>query len=49
MAALITVLIRILQVVFVVGMAGSVLVIILSGVEDVETMFDSSDEPPSAH
>lgn len=36
--------IEVLEVLFLVGMAGSALVIILSGVEDVETMFDSSDE-----
>jgi hypothetical protein len=37
--------IEVLEAVFVIGMAGSVLVIILSGIEDVETMFDSGDEP----
>jgi hypothetical protein len=36
--------IEILEALFVVGMAGSALVIILSGVEDVETMFETSDE-----
>ena len=36
--------IQILEGLFLVGMAGSALVIVLSGVEDVETMFDSSDE-----
>ncbi len=35
--------IKILEWLFVIGMAGSAVVILISGVEDVETMFESSD------
>ena len=44
MSTLVSIVIQVLEVLFVVGMAGSVLVIILSGVEDVETMLDTSDD-----
>ena len=47
MTTLISVLIQILQVMFVVGMIGSALVIVISGVEDVETMLDIGDDQPS--
>jgi hypothetical protein len=40
--------IRILEAMFAIGILGSILVILISGVEDVETMFDTTDDS-SAH
>ena len=36
-------LIKILEWLFVIGMAGSAIVIIISGIEDVQTMFETTD------
>jgi len=44
MATLITVIVRVLETMFVIGMAGSAVVIVLSGIEDVETMLDIGDD-----
>jgi len=44
MTTLITVVVRVLETLFVVGMAGSAVVIVLSGIEDVETMLDMGDD-----
>lgn len=47
MSLLVTVGIRVLEAMFAIGLLGSVLVILVSGVEDVETMFDTSDDSPA--
>ncbi|MGB8006506.1 MAG: hypothetical protein WCF48_05200 [Terriglobales bacterium] len=39
-----TVLVRILEFMFVAGWAGSVIVLLLTGAEDVETLLDRKDE-----
>ena len=44
MSTLISIVVQVLEGMFVVGMAGSLLVIILTGVEDVETMLDTSGD-----
>ena len=46
MWTLVTFGIEFLEALFVVGMVGSALVIVLSGVEDVETMFEMGDDQP---
>ena len=48
MNPVVTVCIRILEVLFAIGCVGSVVVIILSGVEDVETIFSSQEEEEPA-
>jgi hypothetical protein len=45
MGSILEVLVRLLELLFAVGCCGSVIVILLSGIEDVETIF-SHDEPP---
>jgi len=45
MDALVALLIRLLEALFAIGWIGSVLVILLSGVEDVATVFESDPEP----
>ncbi|MDP9269214.1 MAG: hypothetical protein M3P27_12935 [Acidobacteriota bacterium] len=44
MSTLVSIIIQVLEAMFVVGMAGSALVIILTGVEDIETMLDIGDD-----
>ncbi len=39
-----TFLVKILEYMFVVGWAGTALVLLLTGIEDVETLLDRSDE-----
>ncbi len=41
---LLTVLVRVLEFMFVAGWAGSAIVLILTGFEDVETLLDREDE-----
>ena len=47
MSLLVVVAIRILEGMFALGILGSVLVILVSGVEDIETMFDTTGDVPS--
>lgn len=47
MTILVVVMIRVLEAMFAIGILGSALVIVVSGVEDAETMFDSTDDSPS--
>lgn len=44
MGLVVTVVVRILEGMFVVGWAGTVLVLILSGIEDLETLLGKEDE-----
>lgn len=46
MNPVLAVLIQILETLFVIGMIGSGIVILLSGIEDVENLFEE-DEPPA--
>ena len=48
MNSVVSVCIQILEVLFAIGCVGSVVVIILSGVEDVETIFSSQEEEEQA-
>ena len=41
MGLLVTVLVRILEAMFVIGGVGSFVVLVLSGIEDMETLFES--------
>jgi hypothetical protein len=43
MGVLVTIGIRVLEAMFVVGGVGSVIVLILSGIEDIETLMGSED------
>jgi hypothetical protein len=43
MAALISVAIRVLDTMFIVGMIGSAVVVLISAVEDLETLFGSEE------
>ncbi|HVP42173.1 MAG TPA: hypothetical protein VMS96_02010 [Terriglobales bacterium] len=45
MAVVISGLIRLLELLFVLGCCGSLAVILLSGIEDVETIFNREKEP----
>jgi hypothetical protein len=45
MQLLVAVVIRLLEAMFVIGGIGSFLVLILSGIEDLETLFGRSEEP----
>jgi hypothetical protein len=45
---LVAVLIRILEIMFVAGALGSFLVLVLSGIEDLETLFGFGHKPGSA-
>jgi hypothetical protein len=47
MSLLIVIAVRVLEAMFALGMLGSLFVILVSGVEDVETMFDTTDDIPS--
>ncbi len=44
MSFVVTVLVRILEGMFVVGAAGSVIVLVLSGIEDLQLLFGREDE-----
>lgn len=48
MDALVGFLVRLLELLFAVGWIGSLLVIILSGIEDVETVFEGSPTPEAS-
>ena len=39
--------VRVLETMFAVGMAGSVIVLILTGIEDIETLFGSDEDEHS--
>jgi hypothetical protein len=45
---LVRVVIYILEIMFIVGMIGSAVVILMTGVEDVETLFESEEPTPPA-
>ena len=45
MQLLVAIGIRLLEAMFVIGAIGSFLVLVLSGIEDIETLFGSSEEP----
>ena len=47
MGWVVTALIRILEAMFVVGALGSTVVLVLSGVEDLKTLFGGEEEPHS--
>ena len=47
MGVLATAALRVLEVIFVVGWLGSFIVLVLTGIEDVETLMESDD--PSDH
>ncbi|HEV2112536.1 MAG TPA: hypothetical protein VGR50_00220 [Terriglobales bacterium] len=47
MDAVIAGLVQILEAVFLVGIAGSALVILMSGIEDIETIFEPDEVPPA--
>jgi hypothetical protein len=44
MGLLVTIAIRVLEVLFAVGAIGSTIVLILSGIEDIETLVGSDDD-----
>ena len=46
MDAVISALVQILEALFLTGIAGSVLVILMSGFEDIETIFEPDETPP---
>jgi hypothetical protein len=46
MDTVITALVQILEALFLTGIAGSALVILLSGIEDIETIFEPDEAPP---
>lgn len=46
MEAVIIILVRILETLFVIGVIGSVVVILMSGIEDVETILEPDELPP---
>ena len=48
MNLVVTFLVRLLEVLFAIGWIGSVMVILLSGIEDVETVFEKDPEPERA-
>lgn len=45
MGLLVTFGVRLLECVFALGLAGSAVVLVLSGIEDMETLFGSDDAP----
>ncbi len=47
MGPLVTLLIRVLEGMFVVGWAGTILVLVLSGIEDLRTLLGKEDESHS--
>jgi hypothetical protein len=47
MNSFVTLAIQLLEVLFVIGCFGSLIVIVLSGVEDFETILSSGDEEPA--
>jgi hypothetical protein len=45
MAVLVSVAVRVLEAMFAIGMAGSTIVLILTGIEDIETLLGKDDSP----
>ena len=46
MELLVTTAVRLLELLFACGLLGSVVVLVLSGIEDFETLLGSDDSPP---
>jgi hypothetical protein len=46
METVISALVQILEALFLTGIAGSALVILMSGIEDIETIFEPDEVPP---
>ena len=46
MEAVMLIMVRILETLFLVGIIGSAIVILMSGIEDIETIFEPDELPP---